>query len=154
MTNDDDAGGAGNGGDGGDGGEGRVSPDVKCVASPCVYWMPGDRCGAAGIDVRDERGDKTQQPGDKTQQPEDTECHTFALRQGVTSMVSAAGNVNWGGMATELLRAGRQLEPEVTCSVDDCRFWAVGNRCRAGAIEVAGRDADQSPDTSCATFER
>jgi hypothetical protein len=120
---------------------------VKCVASPCVHWAPGDRCGAAAIDVRDEKGTKTIKP-------EETECHTFALREGLSSMVSAADNVNWGGMAVEMFKSGQQLKPGITCSVDDCKYWATGNQCHAEAIEVAGRDASQCPDTSCATFER
>lgn len=139
--------GANDGGDGGDKAGKGSATTVTCVASPCVHWAPGDRCGAAAIDVRDETGTKTVKP-------EETECHTFALREGLSSMVSAADNVNWGGMATEMFKAGQQLRPSITCSVDDCKYWSTGNRCHAEAIEVAGRDASQCPDTSCATFER
>jgi len=120
-------------------------PEVECVVSTCAHWAPGDRCTAAVIDVLNE--------GRGADAPEDTECATFLHNEGVGDLVRATENTNWSGAAGEPFLPGRQFAPGVTCTVSSCRYWGDGNRCVAGDIEIAGRQADHRHMTNCATFE-
>lgn len=46
---------------------------------------------------------------------------------------------------------GRPIE-RVKCVVDSCAYWAQGNRCEAGSIEIQPPNARDTQDTDCATF--
>ncbi|MBM7649911.1 hypothetical protein JOC78_002895 [Bacillus ectoiniformans] len=45
---------------------------------------------------------------------------------------------------------------EVLCNVDNCKYWAKGDKCVADKISVIGlqgRKADDMEETACKTFE-
>ncbi|WP_409305771.1 DUF1540 domain-containing protein [Peribacillus sp. SCS-155] len=45
---------------------------------------------------------------------------------------------------------------DVLCEVNNCKYWATGNKCRAEAIYVVsnrGRQASTTAETDCKTFE-
>lgn len=49
------------------------------------------------------------------------------------------------------------MATEVLCSVEDCKYWAKGDKCVADSIYVIGphgsREADSVEETACKTFE-
>ncbi|AIE61125.1 DUF1540 domain-containing protein [Bacillus methanolicus] len=48
------------------------------------------------------------------------------------------------------------MAKDVLCEVNNCSYWAQGNRCSADQIYVvshAGTKADSSKETDCKTFE-
>lgn len=49
-----------------------------------------------------------------------------------------------------------QMAQDVLCEVNNCTFWAKGNKCSAESIYVVshkGKTADSSKETDCKTFE-
>lgn len=123
-------------------------PKVKCEVDSCTHWVPGQFCAAGNIDILHE------EEGRMSEHPEHTQCKTFYRRGGAANYLGSADNVNWTGVAADAFLPGQQTNPEVTCVVDSCRYWAKGDRCDADGIEVAGQAADESQDTNCATFKR
>lgn len=123
------------------------SPKVLCEVSTCTHWLPGELCGAAGIDILYE------EEGRMAEQVAHTECKTFYKRGGLTSYLGSADNVNWGGLVSGPLKAGLQITPGVTCIVKSCKYWSDGDLCVAREIKVSGKNADECQDTDCATFE-
>jgi len=123
------------------------NPKVKCIVNTCTHWLPGNLCSAANIDVLNE------EVGKMSKTFEQTECKTFSERRGLANMLGSADNVNWVGFAEELVGAGRQLNPTVTCVVDTCKYWHEGDLCNVEAIEISGRNAKECQATDCATFE-
>ncbi len=48
------------------------------------------------------------------------------------------------------------MELEVKCNVENCKYWAEGDRCVADSIYVIGlhgREAENVEETACKTFE-
>ncbi|OZI10707.1 DUF1540 domain-containing protein [Bacillus sp. FJAT-42315] len=48
------------------------------------------------------------------------------------------------------------MAKDVLCEVNNCTFWAQGNKCSAEAIYVVshkGQQASDSKETDCNTFE-
>ncbi|UOQ50297.1 DUF1540 domain-containing protein [Gracilibacillus caseinilyticus] len=48
------------------------------------------------------------------------------------------------------------MAKDVKCEVNNCKFWAEGNRCHADIIYVVshtGRSAATEEETDCQTFE-
>ncbi|MBH5319814.1 DUF1540 domain-containing protein [Paenibacillus sp. GSMTC-2017] len=48
------------------------------------------------------------------------------------------------------------MAKDVLCEVSSCKFWATGNHCGASSIYVVsnrGKQASQSEETDCKTFE-
>ncbi|WP_084822378.1 DUF1540 domain-containing protein [Bacillus sp. SA1-12] len=48
------------------------------------------------------------------------------------------------------------MAQDVLCEVNNCHYWAKGNKCSADAIYVvshAGKKADNSEETDCKTFK-
>ncbi|MFJ7729545.1 DUF1540 domain-containing protein [Neobacillus sp. NPDC097160] len=48
------------------------------------------------------------------------------------------------------------MAQDVLCEVNNCTFWAKGNKCSADKIYVVshtGDTADTSKETDCQTFE-
>ncbi|MCH6265864.1 MULTISPECIES: DUF1540 domain-containing protein [Neobacillus] len=48
------------------------------------------------------------------------------------------------------------MAQDVLCEVNNCTFWAKGNKCSADQIYVVshtGKKADTSKETDCQTFE-
>lgn len=48
------------------------------------------------------------------------------------------------------------MAQDVLCEVNNCSYWAKGNRCSAEQIYVVshkGKQADTSHETDCKTFE-
>ncbi len=48
------------------------------------------------------------------------------------------------------------MAQDVLCEVNNCQFWANGNKCSADQIYVVsqtGDTADSSRETDCKTFE-
>lgn len=41
----------------------------------------------------------------------------------------------------------------VKCVVDSCFYYNEGNKCGAGIIEIAPKDASTSEETDCNTFK-
>ncbi|MNG34168.1 hypothetical protein D3C84_1205970 [compost metagenome] len=44
---------------------------------------------------------------------------------------------------------------DVLCEVNNCKYWATGNKCSADAIYVVshkGKQASDSKETDCQTF--
>lgn len=41
----------------------------------------------------------------------------------------------------------------VNCVVDNCFYYNEGDKCGAGVIEIAPKDADNSEETDCNTFK-
>ncbi|MDI6869934.1 MAG: DUF1540 domain-containing protein [Bacillota bacterium] len=121
-------------------------PFVRCEVNTCTHWLPGERCGAANIDILNE------EEGRMSENSEQTECKTFYKKSGVTSYLGSMDNVNWGGLVSEVLTPGQQVTPSVTCVVDTCKYWEEGNLCQAGEIRVTGENADECQDTNCGTF--
>lgn len=122
-------------------------PIVTCEVDTCTHWLPGNRCGAANIDVLYE------EEGKMARMAEQTECKTFYGRGGVTSYLGSMDNTNWTGMVLDPLMAGRQASPTVTCIVESCKYWLEGDLCDAEEIYIGGRGADECQDTNCATYE-
>ncbi|KAF0193797.1 MAG: hypothetical protein FD169_2257 [Bacillota bacterium] len=124
-----------------------MKPKVICHVNTCTHFLPGDLCGAANIDILHEEESKMSNTA------EQTECKTFYHRQGITDYLGSMDNVNWGGIANTILTAGsKEVYPSVTCIVDSCNFWSLGNLCHADAIEVTGQSAKECQDTNCHTF--
>jgi hypothetical protein len=49
-----------------------------------------------------------------------------------------------------------QVAKDVLCEVNNCSFWANGNKCSADQIYVVshtGKKADTSKETDCKTFD-
>lgn len=47
------------------------------------------------------------------------------------------------------------MTQEILCEVNNCKFWAKGNKCSAKSIYVVsqkGRKAKSSEETDCNTF--
>ncbi|MDR7077698.1 hypothetical protein J2Y03_002724 [Neobacillus niacini] len=48
------------------------------------------------------------------------------------------------------------MAQDVLCEVNNCSYWAKGNKCSAESIYVVshkGKTADNSQETDCKTFE-
>ncbi|MCM3571232.1 DUF1540 domain-containing protein [Neobacillus mesonae] len=48
------------------------------------------------------------------------------------------------------------MAKDVLCEVNNCTFWANGNKCSAESIYVVshtGKTADSMKETDCKTFE-
>ncbi|MCG7406909.1 DUF1540 domain-containing protein [Paenibacillus sp. ACRRX] len=48
------------------------------------------------------------------------------------------------------------MAKDVLCEVNNCKFWAPGNKCNASSIYVVsnrGKQANNSEETDCKTFE-
>ncbi|WP_084159300.1 DUF1540 domain-containing protein [Paenibacillus taiwanensis] len=48
------------------------------------------------------------------------------------------------------------MAKDVLCEVNNCKFWAPGNKCSASSIYVVsnrGKQANNSEETDCKTFE-
>lgn len=48
------------------------------------------------------------------------------------------------------------MAQDVLCEVNNCKFWAVGNKCSADKIYVVsskGKEASDSAETDCKTFK-
>ena len=48
------------------------------------------------------------------------------------------------------------MQQEVLCEVNNCQFWADGNKCSAEKIYVVsnkGKEASTSEETDCKTFK-
>ncbi len=53
-------------------------------------------------------------------------------------------------------QGGVILCTDVLCEVNNCKFWANGNKCSADAIYVVshkGKHASTTEETDCKTFE-
>lgn len=120
-------------------------PQVRCHVNTCTHWM-SEMCAAGNIDILNE------EEGKMSTMDEQTECKTFAKRQGVTSYLGSMDNVNWSGMTSMVV--GGEANPSVTCVVDTCSYYGHGNLCQADAIEVTGSSADECEDTNCRTFKQ
>lgn len=49
-----------------------------------------------------------------------------------------------------------QMAQDVLCEVNNCSYWAKGNKCSAKQIYVVshtGKTADTQAETDCKTFE-
>ncbi|WP_174727431.1 DUF1540 domain-containing protein [Mesobacillus harenae] len=49
------------------------------------------------------------------------------------------------------------MATEVLCNVENCKYWAEGDKCVADSIFVIGehsREAANVEETACKTFER
>jgi len=121
---------------------------VKCTVNTCTHYLRGDRCGAANIDILHDQEDRMPESS------EHTECKTFYKKGGVANMLGSMNNVNWQGVVRGTVSTGSEVNPSITCVVDNCRFWAPGNECHAEVIEVSGKNANECRDTKCATFEQ
>jgi hypothetical protein len=45
---------------------------------------------------------------------------------------------------------------EILCAVNNCKYWADGNKCNAQKIYVVsrtGKEANNSEETDCKTFQ-
>lgn len=118
---------------------------VRCNASACAHWLPGDRCSAAVIRVSTQDVPAASDPGQ-------TCCRTYLHRRGLGQVLATADNLNWGGLAREPLAPGVQLSPEVRCGVTACLYWRPEERCAAPAIQIAGEGATLPEETDCGTF--
>ena len=123
------------------------NPEVKCFASTCTHWVPGNICGAGNIDILNE------EVGKMSQSVEQTMCKTFEERRSLANFIGSADNVNWVGFAEELVGVGRRLNPTVTCIVDTCKHYHKGDLCNIDVIEITGKSAEECQATNCATFE-
>ena len=48
------------------------------------------------------------------------------------------------------------MAQDVLCEVNNCKFWANGNKCSADAIYVVshrGKTAEKQEETDCKTFD-
>ncbi|WP_203362861.1 DUF1540 domain-containing protein [Bacillus sp. REN10] len=48
------------------------------------------------------------------------------------------------------------MAKDVLCEVNNCTYWAQGNKCAAESIYVVshhGKQASESKETDCKTFE-
>ena len=48
------------------------------------------------------------------------------------------------------------MQVEVLCNVENCKYWAKGDKCVANSIYVIGengRASDSVVETACKTFE-
>lgn len=48
------------------------------------------------------------------------------------------------------------MAKDVLCEVNNCNYWAAGNKCAASSIYVVsnqGKHAKNSAETDCKTFE-
>ncbi len=48
------------------------------------------------------------------------------------------------------------MQQEVLCEVNNCQYWANGNKCSAEKIYVVsnkGKEASTSEETDCKTFK-
>jgi hypothetical protein len=49
------------------------------------------------------------------------------------------------------------MAQDVKCEVNSCKYWGAGNLCNASSIyvvnRVGGRQASNSEETDCKTFE-
>ncbi len=122
---------------------GKPQPKVRCEVNRCVYWTDGNLCNAREIEVT----------GSQAREGRATDCATFALR-GLRSMIMAAPNVDLQA-AMDYMRGEEETEPnpQVTCYVDTCRYWTVGDACRADNIQISGKQSGREERTHCATFE-
>ncbi len=125
----------------------KPQPTVLCEVDTCTHWLPGNLCGAGSIDILYE------EEGKMAERVEQTECKTFYKRGGVSSYLGSMDNVNWRGMVREPLLPGIQATPEVSCTVESCKYWHDGDLCDAAEIKVSGRGANECQDTDCATYE-
>lgn len=123
-----------------------MAPNVKCTASHCTHYMPGDQCMAAKISVYN---DETIAESNTSR---DTQCKSFHARKTIGDMVGALHNANVGGTVSAAFVDGMQITPEVECFVNNCTHWR-SNICRAAAINIAGARSQNNAETDCLTFE-
>lgn len=48
------------------------------------------------------------------------------------------------------------MAQDVLCEVNNCKYWASGNKCEADSIYVVshtGKEAKKQEETDCKTFE-
>jgi Domain of Unknown Function (DUF1540) len=48
------------------------------------------------------------------------------------------------------------MAKDVLCEVNNCKFWASGNKCNADSIYVVshkGKQASNNAETDCKTFD-
>ena len=119
-------------------------PKVKCVVQNCAHNVAGEGCNAGKINIK----------GLDAQSEEYTDCGTFIQRGGMNTLQSW-GNINLEGVVMSALgRERNQLNPAVTCVVQNCRFNGDGYTCFAEAIDVRNEESFSSEMTRCSTYER
>lgn len=117
-------------------------PRVRCSAVHCAHNMDGEMCNASVIEVNDDTSSKKER----------TDCGTFIPRDFSGTLLSL-DNVNYGGLVSQAFSGYPMTHPEVSCTVEDCRFNEKGEYCHASEITIAPKDALCSLDTYCITYD-
>lgn len=116
-------------------------PQVTCRVFRCAHNISGEKCNAAVIEVCDDDRGVT----------EKTDCSTFIPRNFSGTLLNL-NNVNYSGLVAEAFSGGHYVNPDVACTVGNCRYRGEGNTCLAGQIEIEASDAKSSAETRCKTY--
>jgi hypothetical protein len=99
-------------------------------------------CNASVIEIND----------DTRSNAEQTDCGTFIPRDFSGSLLSL-DNVNYGGLVSQAFSGYPVTHPDVSCTVERCRFNLKGEYCEVDEITIAAKCALSSLDTYCITYD-
>ncbi len=118
--------------------------NLECEVSSCTFWIPTNVCAATRVSIADQYA----------KVPAGTECQTFIPRNSFTNVVQSISNLNWPGIISEPFNLGKQINPIISCSANNCTYWAEGDICTAKNILISGMPVSESPDSQCSTFAK
>lgn len=118
-------------------------PLVTCRVCRCAHNVGGKKCNAAVIEVCN----------DDRVGAEKTDCGTFIPRD-FSGTLLTLNNINYSGLVAQAFSGEHFVNPEVVCTVCDCRYRGENKACLADNIEIGTHDAQNSTETRCKTFSQ